>query len=86
MAKVYLEPSALAEWKTNMDSINKDCIAAIENIDTAIKNLNNSFQGDYSTKYQESFGEFTKKVKSSHESLRNVESFLDKIVTVIENQ
>ena len=49
-------------------------------------NLNDSFQGDYASKYDESFGQFTKQVKSSHESLRNVESFLDTIVTVMENQ
>lgn len=86
MAKVYVDPSVMSEWKTQMDTINKDCISSIEEIDSAIKKLNDSFQGDYATKYEESFGEFTKKVKSTHESLRNVESFLDTVVNVMSNQ
>ena len=86
MSKVYVDPSAMGEWKTQMEKINKDCISSIEEINTAITKLNDSFQGDYATKYEESFGEFTKNVKSTHESLRNVESFLDTIVTVMENQ
>lgn len=86
MSKVYVDPSAMGEWKTQMEKINKDCISSIEEINTAITKLNDSFQGDYATKYEESFGEFTKKVKSTHESLRNVESFLDTIVNVMENQ
>ena len=86
MAKVYVDPAAMSEWKTQMDKINKNCISSIEEIDSAIAKLNDSFQGDYATQYEESFGEFTKKVKSTHESLRNVESFLDTIVNVMQNQ
>ena len=86
MSKVYVDPAAMSDWKTQMDKINQDCISSIEEINTAISKLNDSFQGDYATKYEESFGEFTNKVKSSHESLRNVETFLDTIVTVMENQ
>lgn len=86
MAQVYVDPTAMIEWKTQMETINKDCISSIEEIDSAITKLNDSFQGDYADKYEESFGAFTKKVKSTHESLRNVESFLDTIVTVMENQ
>lgn len=86
MAKVYVDPTAMAEWKTQMEKINKDCISSIDEITTAIGNLNESFQGDYASKYEESFGQFTKQVKSSHESLRNVETFLDTVVNVMENQ
>lgn len=86
MAKVYVDPAVIGEWKIQMEKINKDCISSIEEINTAIAKLNDSFQGDYATKFEESFGEFTKKVKSSHESLRNIESFLDTVVTVMENQ
>ena len=86
MAQVYVDPTAMSEWKTQMEKINKDCISSIEEINTAIGNLNDSFQGDYASKYEESFSEFTKQVKASHESLRNVETFLDTVVSVMENQ
>lgn len=86
MAQVYIDPTVMLEWKTQMETINKDCISSIEDINTAITNLNDFFQGDYATKYEESFGVFAKKVKATHESLRNVETFLDTIVTVMENQ
>jgi uncharacterized protein YukE len=86
MSKVYVDPIALSDWKTQMDVINKDCISTIEEITTAISRLNDSFQGDYATKYDEAFALFTKQVKESHESLRNVETFLDTVVTVMESQ
>ena len=86
MAKVYVDPIAMSEWKGQMDTINKDCISIIEEIDTAISKLNESFKGDYASKYEESFGQFSKQVKASHESLRNVETFLDTVVNVMENQ
>ncbi len=86
MAKVYVDSSAMSEWKTKMEKINKDCISSIDEITSAINKLNDSFQGDYATQYEESFGKFTKQVKKSHESLRNVENFLDTIVSVMENQ
>lgn len=86
MSKVYVDPVALSEWKTQMDVINKDCISTIDEITVAIGRLNDSFQGDYATKYDEAFAQFTKQVKQSHESLRNVETFLDTVVTVMENQ
>lgn len=86
MSKVYVDPLVLSDWKTQMDVINKDCISTIEEITTAIGRLNDSFQGDYATKYDEAFAQFTKQVKESHESLRNVETFLDTVVTVMESQ
>ncbi len=86
MAQVYVDPTVMSEWKTQMDKINKDCISSIEEINTAITKLNDSLQGDYADKYEESFGSFTKKVKSTHESLRNVETFLDTVVSVMESQ
>lgn len=86
MAKVYVDPIVMSEWKGQMDTINKDCISIIEEIDAAISKLNESFKGDYASKYEESFGQFSKQVKASHESLRNVETFLDTVVNVMENQ
>ena len=86
MAQVYVDPTVMLEWKSQMDTINKDCINSIDEITSAIAKLNDSFQGDYSSKYEESFGAFTNKVKATHESLRNVETFLDTVVSVMENQ
>ena len=60
MAKVYVDPTVMLEWKTQMDKINKDCISSIDEINSAITKLNDSFQGDYATEYEESFGEFAK--------------------------
>ena len=86
MAQVYVDPVAMSEWKIQMETINKDCIATIEEIDAAITKLNECFKGDYASKYDESFGQFSKQVKASHESLKNVETFLDTVVSVMENQ
>lgn len=86
MAKVYVETEAMASWKTEMEKINKDCIDNIDKIVQSMNSLNASFQGDFADKYEEAFGNYSKKVKSSHESMRDIEKFLDTIVEVMMKQ
>jgi hypothetical protein len=40
MSKVYVDPTVMSEWKTQMEKINKDCISSIEEINTAITKQN----------------------------------------------
>lgn len=86
MGQVYVEDTAMADWKTRMQTINANCISSIEKIDTNINNLNSSFQGSYASMYEESFGGFTTSVKASHESLKDFSEFLDTVVNVMKNQ
>ena len=86
MGKAYVETEAMASWKIEMDKINKNCIDNIDVIVKSMNGLNASFQGDYADKYEEAFGQYSNKVKSSHESMRDVENFLDTIVEVMKNQ
>ena len=86
MSKVYVETDAMASWKTEMEKINKNCIDNIDAIVSSMNGLNASFQGDYASKYEEAFGQYANKVKSSHESMRDIEKFLDTVVEVMKNQ
>lgn len=86
MAKGYVEDTVMNEWKTKMDTINVNCLESIEGIENCLNNLNDSFRGDYASEYSESYLNFIKNVKSSHESLKDVESFLDSVVDVMHNQ
>ena len=86
MAQAYVDDSVMTEWKNNMESINANCIEAIEGMETCLNNLNDSFRGDYASEYGESYENFIKNVKNSHEELRDVEAFLDSIVNVMHNQ
>lgn len=86
MAQVYVDDLVMAEWKTNMNSINQNCITAIEGIESSIKNLNESLMGNYSEQYDTSINSFLKSVKNSHENLKDMESFLDQVVEVMKNQ
>lgn len=86
MSKVYVDTDAMSQWKIQMESINKNCIDQIDKIDSAMNSLSSSFQGDYAEKFENSFGQYTKSVRNSHESLRSVEKFLDTIVEVMNNQ
>lgn len=83
MSKAYVEDTAMADWKTRIDTINKDCISEIESIEKSMNSLPDVFKGDYAEIYGQSFEEYTKSVKSSHESLQSFENFLDKIVEVM---
>lgn len=86
MTNVYVEPSAMQEWKTSMKNINTECITSIDNVDKYIKQLESNFKGDFPTSYIDSFENFAKSVRNSHDSMSNLESFLDTVVEVMENQ
>lgn len=86
MAEVYVDTEAMSSWKTDMEKINKDCIENIENIVKSMNGLNAVFQGDYADKFEQVFGQYSNKVKNSHESMRDIEKFLDTIVEVMKNQ
>ena len=84
--QVYVETEAMASWKTEMEKINKNCIDNIDSIVSSMNSLSSSFQGAFADKYDISFENYTKKVKAGHESMRDIESFLDTIVEVMKNQ
>lgn len=86
MAQAYVDASVMTEWKTNMDTINVNCLESIEGIENCLNNLTDSFRGDYASEYAESYKSFLKNVKSSHENLKDVEKFLDTVVEVMQNQ
>ena len=86
MADVYVKTEALSAWKSDMEKINKLCLENIENIMSSMGELNSSFQGDYAEKFETTFDNFSKKVKSSHEDLVDIENFLNNIVEVMSNQ
>lgn len=86
MSQVYADDTVMAEWKLNMDSINENCISDLESIESTIQKLDESLRGDYAEQYESSISNFIKSAKTSHESLRDVENFLDQIVDVMKNQ
>lgn len=86
MSKAYVNDSAMAEWKTKMDSINVNCLESIDGIETCLNSISDSFRGDYASDYTNSYKRFIQNVKSSHENLKDVEAFLDTIVDVMQNQ
>ncbi len=86
MSNVYVNTEAMASWKVEMDKINKACVDNIDIIVNSMNELNSSFQGEYADKYEEAFGQYSKKVKNSHESMRDIENFLDTVVNVMQSQ
>lgn len=86
MAEVYVDTSALSDWKAQMETINRDCVTSIEEIENSVKSLNSSFQGSYAESYEESFSSFTNVVKQSHEAMSDFNGFLDSIVNVMNKQ
>lgn len=85
MSKSYVDAEALVSWKTEMEKINDACIDNIDNITKTMNSLNSSSQGDYADRFEENFGNYIKKVKESHEALKNVESFLTDVVEVMQS-
>ena len=86
MAQAYVDDATMAQWKTSMSNINVNCLECIENIESCLNNLGDSFRGDYATEYGESYKKFIKSVKISHENLKDIEGFLDVVVDVVHNQ
>ena len=65
MAQVYVDDTTMTEWKTNMESINQNCITDIEGIETAISKLNENLRGDYAEQYESSITNFLKTAKTN---------------------
>lgn len=86
MAQVYVDSTAMEDWKSQMEKINNDCVASIEEIEAAIKSLTSSFQGSYADSYTDSFSSFTNKVKESHQAMSDFSGFLNTIVNIMNGQ
>lgn len=86
MSKAYIETDTLVSWKTQMESLNETCIQCLNNINQHMKSLNSSYQGEYADKFEENFGNYTKKVINSHNDLASLENFLATVVEVMEGQ
>ncbi len=85
MASAYVEETAMADWKSQMDRINNECIDEIGRIESAVAKLPDSFKGDYAEKYDEAFGNYSNAVKASHEAMKQFDQFLDTIVAVMKS-
>ncbi len=86
MAEVYVDTSAMADWKTNMSKINSDCIDSLNDISDSMSEFRSAFQGAYADQFDDSFVDFIRKIKSSHESMKDLENFINIIVETMEKQ
>ncbi len=86
MAQVYADSDAMSGWKSQMQSVNSNCLDDIEKINSIISSLNDSFQGDFAEAFTESFTDFTNTIKESHSNMKDFSGFLDKIFEIMNNQ
>lgn len=86
MGNVYVNSSSLSEWETKLNGLNTTAVSDVEKLSEYSNEINSSFKGDFAESYLEALLEFSSYVKSSHESMKDFDTFLNSIVEIMNNQ
>lgn len=85
-SSAYINSEALLSWKTHMDSINADCINQLNSFKNDAQKLSGVWDGNASDAYIKRVDEYMNVAKIMHESMKDIERFLENVVNVSKNQ
>ncbi len=83
---VYVDFSALNEWRNEMDRINGDALSTLDSFESTIGELNNYWSGNSASGFLSSSKNLVNKARSYHNDMCNVEDFLIKVIETMDNQ
>lgn len=85
-SSAYVNSEALMSWKSNMESINSQCIDALDSFRSNSGKLMSSWSGKSSDAYDREVNSCMDVAKNMHEAMRDIESFLANVVETARNQ
>ena len=83
---VYVDFSALNEWKIEMEKINNSALDTLDSFMSTVEELKNSWCGNSAEGFLDSTGSMLKKAKSYHAEMKSVENFLTNVVNTMDKQ
>ena len=79
-SKIYVDTSALQDWKIKMSNINNASIEIIKEINEKMKDIDQCIAGNIAEGIKHDIYRLTKNCLSSHENMKDLEQILSKIV------
>ncbi len=83
---VYVDFSALNDWRNQMDRINSSALDTLANFENTLEELKNSWCGNSATGFMNSSKGLMNKAKGYHNEMKNVEQFLLNVIKTMDNQ
>lgn len=85
-SSAYINSEALLSWKSSMDSINTDCIEHLNSFKNDAQKLSDAWDGTSSDAYVKRVDDCMSVATVMHESMKNIDSFLETVVNVSQSQ
>ena len=85
-SSAYINSESLLSWKSGMDSINADCIDHLTSFKNDAQKLSGAWDGTSSAAYVKKVNDCMNVAAAMHESMKDIDSFLENVVIVSQNQ
>ena len=83
---VYVDFSALSDWKTQMEKINGSAVDTLDSFVTAVEDLKSSWCGNSAESFFNASSGLINKAKGYHNEMKNTENFLINVINTMDKQ
>ncbi len=83
---VYVETDALANWSSNMESINNEAVAILDSFVATVHELESYWIGNSAKGFTEASEKLMTRAKDCHNRMKNTSDFLIEVARTVENQ
>ena len=83
---VYVDFSALLDWNSKMDEINTSALNTLDSFLKDVEMLKDSWSGNSANGFLRASNNLIRQAKNYHNDMRNVESFLIKVINTMDKQ
>ena len=83
---VYVELDALANWSTQMESINEQAISVLYTFTSTVQELENYWVGNSATGFLNASEKLMTRAKNYHNKMKSTSDFLIEVARTMENE
>lgn len=83
---VYVELDALANWSSQMDSINESALAVLDSINATVSQLENYWIGNSATGFLNASEKLMSRAKIYHNKMKSTSDFLNEVARTMDSQ
>lgn len=83
---VYVDFSALTDWKNQMEKINGLAVDTLDSFVTTVEDLKSSWCGNSADSFLSASNSLINKAKSYHNEMKNTENFLINVINTMDKQ
>lgn len=85
-SSAYINSEALMSWKSSMESINSNCLDNLDSFKSDATKLTGSWTGESASSFERQVNACMQVAANMHESMKNIDSFLETVVITSQNQ